>query len=152
MRPGAAAWTTDLNMAFGCITEHGPTLTGSNPEGKPFLISGLSLPRAWGIPQSHIMFWGWVCVYVSSRLLNAIPQILLGKDSMSTSALSLTICHHCVSSLASLHSLCTGLFFCLTSPSRSSSKCYKPPCAVRPLRQALGIFLYVYLILRENSD
>ena len=39
--PGAAAWTTDTNMASGGIMDHGGPSRRSNPDIELFLISGL---------------------------------------------------------------------------------------------------------------
>jgi hypothetical protein len=63
---GAAAWTTDINKVSDVITDCGSPLRISNPEIKPFLISGLHrytepVLSLWQVS----MFRGWICLSIN---------------------------------------------------------------------------------------
>lgn len=55
---GAAAWTTNTNMASGGITGHGSPSRRSNPEREPFLILASIVAQSQGHPTAMWQVWG----------------------------------------------------------------------------------------------
>lgn len=103
--PRAVTWTTDSNIASNGITDHCSPLRRSNPESVCFLWP-CSKPE-WSY-SSQACSRGWVCVFISSRMLYTILLTLL--LNMWTSALSLTQHWHPISGSTSLQSRHTILF------------------------------------------
>lgn len=113
MWSGPPAWTTDISTASGGITDHDGEMRRSVPESELFLISGLLCGPEPGNPVTGRRFGGLGLCLHELRLLYIIPWTQQGKDHMSTSTLSLTCHHYCISCSASLHSTCASLFFYL---------------------------------------